>query len=160
MRYSFIESHRQVYRIETMCRVLKVSCSGYYSWRTRSVTAQVVSERVQSDRRLSVEIAEVFHRHQGRYGSPRIHAELRSLGKRHSRKRIARLMKQSSFIGRQTRLRMIRTTDSQHHEPIADNVLARQFVQTEPNRAKQSRTEYGVAILRMCIPNKVSHIWQ
>ena len=70
-----------------MCRVLEVSVSGYHSWRRRPV-----STRTQQDALLQQRIRTVHQRSKGRYGAPRIHAELRAEGLRVSRKRVARLM--------------------------------------------------------------------
>lgn len=72
-----------------MCRVLKVSRSGYYAWRDREP-----SKRAVEDARLCGLIREAHERSYGTYGSPRIHAELRLChGVRCSRKRVERLMR-------------------------------------------------------------------
>jgi len=90
-----------------MCKVLVVSISGYYAWRNREHSAQKSSVagsvstgslRKQSDAVLCGDIATIFHQHKKRYGSPRIHAELRKQGKHHGRKRVARLMKQQGLF--------------------------------------------------------------
>ena len=54
-----------------MCRLLRVSASGYYAWRTRSE-----SSRTKSDRELMKEIRRIHQDSKGVYGSPRVHAEL------------------------------------------------------------------------------------
>ncbi|MFP2962870.1 IS3 family transposase, partial [Myxococcus sp. 1LA] len=69
----------------------------------------------------------------GTYGSPRVHAELRAKGRRVSRKRVARLMGQQGLAARRTR-RFVHTTDSRHTQPVASNVLARDFSADAPNR--------------------------
>ena len=69
----------------------------------------------------------------GRYGSPRVHAELRASGERVSRKRGARLMKEANLAGRK-RGRTRKTTNSNHALPIAPNVLQRDFTATAPNQ--------------------------
>ena len=58
-----------------MCRVLGVSTSGYYVWRTRAH-----SERARADSELSVRIQAIHQRSRATYGAPRIHAELADQG--------------------------------------------------------------------------------
>ena len=65
-------------------------------------------------------------------GSPRIHAELQEQVKRHGRKRIARLMQQRG-ISAQRKRRRVRTTDSNHSNPVAPNLLNREFTASAPN---------------------------
>ena len=72
MKYQFIEEHKHEFPIVVMCGVLAVSESGFYAWRKRPA-----SRRKREDALLSQEIRQVFDKHQGRYGSPRIHRELR-----------------------------------------------------------------------------------
>ena len=69
--------HQAVYPVQTMCRVLEVSRSGYYAWRRREPSA-----RAQSDATLTARIREVHEDSRKTYGSPRIHAELQEEGQR------------------------------------------------------------------------------
>ena len=86
MRFRFIEDRRIDYPVRVMCGVLGVSPAGYYAWRTRPE-----SERSIANRDLLSEVRRVHRDNRGRYGSPRIHAELRDRGV--SRGRIERLMR-------------------------------------------------------------------
>ena len=104
-----------------MCRVLEVSKAGYYAWRDRTPSA-----RARANARLAVEIKAVHRRSRGTYGSPRVHAELRAQGVACSAKRVARVMRAEGIRAKQRRRCRV-TTDSRHAEPIAPNVLARQF---------------------------------
>ena len=97
--------------ITVACRVLGVSRSGYYRW-----SGAVPSPRACDDATLAAEIQEIYHAHKGRYGSPRIHRELRAGGRRVSRKRVARVMRGLGLRGRPPR-RFRRTTDSRHTPP-------------------------------------------
>jgi putative transposase len=117
------------YPIEVLCEVLDVSRSGYYAWKTRPRSA-----RAQQDAQLSKEISAAHARSRRTYGSPRIHADLRARGVRIGRKRIARLMREENLIARRKR-RFRRTTDSNHSQPIAPNVLDRQFEVEQLNEA-------------------------
>lgn len=104
-----------------MCRVLNVSCSAFYAWRSRPPCAH---ER--RDQALSCKIEQVFHQSRGRYGSPRVHQELRALGEVCSQKRVARLMRQRQLAVTAKRA-FVATTDSKHVHPLASNVLNRRF---------------------------------
>ena len=86
------------------------------------------------DRRLAVEVASIHAESRQRYGSPRVHAELRERGKKTSRKRVARLMRQQGLRARHKR-RFRTTTDSAHEFPVAPNRLKRKFEVDAPNTA-------------------------
>lgn len=111
-----------------MCRVMNVSTSGYYAWRSRPE-----SRRSRENRRLAVEIRAIHAESRQTYGSPRVYAELRARGVQCSRGRVERLMRQSGIRARQAK-RFRATTDSQHHLPVAENVLDRNFGATDTNR--------------------------
>lgn len=121
MRYAFIEAYRKQHAVVTMCRVLQVSKAGYYAWRDRAPSA-----RELSNRRLAVEIRAVHQRSHRTYGSPRVHAELVALGEDVNRKRVERVMR-AEGIRAKTKRKFRVTTDSRHGEPIAPNVLDREF---------------------------------
>ncbi len=104
-----------------MCRVLEVTRSGFYAWREREPSA-----RARKDQRLRIEIRAIHRKTCGRYGSPRIHDELRSRGERVSRKRVARLMRVEGLRGKKKR-RFRVTTNSDHAYPVAPNLLDRKF---------------------------------
>jgi putative transposase len=94
--YPFIEAEKQGSRnVKRACELLKVSRAAYYAAR-----AGRSSDRDREDAELTTRIKAEHKRSKGRYGVPRIHAELRRQGHRHSRKRIARLMRQAGLAGR------------------------------------------------------------
>ena len=92
--YRFMDLHQGEHRIATMARVLGVSRSGYYAWKTRPV-----SSRARTDELLKKEISRVHALHEGAYGAPRIHGELQRQGWKVSRKRVARLMRELGIQG-------------------------------------------------------------
>jgi len=92
--YRFIDLHRGEHRVATMARVLGVSRSGYYAWKTRPL-----SSRARADELLKEEISGVHARHHGAYGAPRIHGDLQRRGWKVSRKRVARLMRELGIHG-------------------------------------------------------------
>ncbi len=121
-RYRFIASEKANFPVRLMCRVLEVSPSGFYDWCTRAP-----SDRAVSDAALLEKIRKVFTKHRGRYGAPRIHAELREEhGLRVSRKRVARLMRLDGLEGRHQRKRRGLTRQDKTAAPAPD-LLGRQF---------------------------------
>ena len=129
MRFRFIEDRRTDYPVRTLCEVLEVSPAGYYAWRSRPE-----SQRSAANRELVDDIRRVHRDARGRYGSPRIHVELKAQGRGASRGRIERLMRYHGIRAIMARPRWVRTTDSRHDLPIAPNLLDRNFVAAAPNR--------------------------
>jgi transposase InsO family protein len=94
--YPFIEAEKSRRRnVKRACELLKVSRSAYYAAR-----GDEPSERARDDTELAAQVRAVHGESKGRYGSPRVHAQLRAQGRRHSRKRVARLMRQAGLQGR------------------------------------------------------------
>jgi putative transposase len=114
--------------VTILCRTLKVSTSGYYAWRHREE-----SNHAKRDRRLKVLVKEAHVNSRRTYGSPRVHEELKAKGEKVSRKRVIRLMQEQELQARQ-RKRYKHTTDSDHDDPIAPNLLDRQFTAEAPNQ--------------------------
>lgn len=111
-----------------MCRVLSVSGSGYYAWRRRSPSACS-----QANEALLRQIRQVHEQSDQTYGSPRVYYELRGQGIPCSENRVARLMRLHRITPPMVR-RFVCTTDSKHRLPVAENVLARQFVPASVNQ--------------------------
>jgi putative transposase len=105
-----------------------VSASGYYAWCRRPESAHA-----QRDRRLKVLVRASFETSKQRYGSPRIHEDLIEQRERVSRKRVIRLMQEEGLQAR-ARKRFKSTTMSDHGQPVAANLLDRQFRADAPNR--------------------------
>jgi transposase InsO family protein len=120
-KYAAIHAHRDRFAVRLMCAALDVSPSGYYASQRRAP-----SRRAERDARLRLVVRTVFRETKGRYGSPRIHDELTAAGERTSEKRVARLMREDGLVARRRR-RFLATTDSDHAEPVAPNLLARDF---------------------------------
>ncbi len=111
-----------------MCRVLKVSLSGYHAWANRPRE----TEATRSDRILLEHIRSIHRESRCTYGSPRIHAELRQKETRVGRKRVARLMRKDCLAGK-VRRRFVITTDSSHGLTAAPSILNRDFSPKEPD---------------------------
>jgi transposase InsO family protein len=93
--YPFIEAEKKCRRnVKRACELLKVSRAAFYAHLSGP------SGRDQEDAELTAEIQAVHEDSKGRYGAPRVHAVLRRRGRRHGRKRVARLMRQAGVEGR------------------------------------------------------------
>lgn len=132
MIYAFVEAEKANHRISRMCRALKVSKSGFYGWRDRPPSA-----RAQADARLLEKITRIHRDSRETYGAPRIHIELRTLGVRCARKRVARLMREAGLFGcGGRRRRKARTTLGPQSEriPPAPDLVKRNFTPEAPDR--------------------------
>jgi len=136
MKFAFIAREKATYGVDLLCAVLGVSRSGFYASQTRAVCA-----RTQDDQKLAVQVAAAHVASKKRYGSPRVHRELRAQGHEIGRHRVARLMREQGLRARKKR-RFQTTTDSSHGLPVAANVLDRQFTVEVPNVAWVSDITY------------------
>ncbi|NRA38383.1 MAG: IS3 family transposase [Planctomycetes bacterium] len=127
MKYAFIDEHCRDWSIVRQCSLLSVSTSGFYAWRNRPE-----SPRFKEDKKLRMVIHTFFHNFNGIYGSPRIYREMKSNGYRIGRKRVERLMREMELFASIPK-RFVRTTDSEHDDPIAPNLLKQEFSATKPN---------------------------
>jgi transposase InsO family protein len=119
-----------------MCQVLGVSASAYYEWEREQESAHA-----RRDGELRELVRGIFTDFRGRYGAPRIQRALSKKGVRVSRKRVARLMRESGIRAKSAR-KYKATTDSNHRLPIAPNLLERRFEVNGPNRAWVSDITY------------------
>jgi putative transposase len=126
--FNLIDAERASYPVAVLCRVLGVSKSGYYAWRGRPP-----SERRRQDALLTEKIREIHSRSRQTYGYPRVHAELRSLGVRCGRRRVARLMRAAGLRGC-VRGKKRRTTRRDPRAAPAPDLLCRDFVAVRPNK--------------------------
>jgi len=110
-----------------MCDALEVTASGYYAWANRAD-----SPAEQRRQEVLGEIEVIHAEVKQRYGSPRMRAELKARKHECSENMVAKLMK-AHGIQAKTRKRFIRTTDSNHKLPVAENLLARDFDPSGPN---------------------------
>jgi putative transposase len=113
-----IEEQSQEYPIRELCAALNVSRSGYYAWRARQ---ESVRDRV--NREMAQQIKQLFEAKRQRYGSPRMTEQLRRQGQVCNHKRVERLMRQEGLRARSGRKRKVRTTHSDHDQPVAPNLL-------------------------------------
>ena len=98
-RFAFIADHHAEFGIRYLCRQLKVSFQGYYTWLDRPPSA-----RDEANREVLRKIETLYQLHDGNYGSPRIHAALVEEGEVVNHKRVERLMRESGLVGKAGRL--------------------------------------------------------
>lgn len=127
MKYAFILVSEVAFPVAVTCRVLGVSRSGFYDWK-----AQPVSIRSERSVALRAKVREAFEASRRTYGSPRVRADLRAAGETVSEKTIAKLMREEGLVAR-AKKRFRATTDSKHDDPIAPNIVEREFVMEEKN---------------------------
>ena len=128
MKFAWIAAEKACFRISQLCRALDVAPSGFYAWSRRPESAHA-----QRDRRLRVLVRTSFEASHQRYGSPRVHEDLLEQGIRVSRKRVIRLMQEEGLKAR-VRKRFSCTTMSDHDQPVAGNLLDRQFTAAAANQ--------------------------
>ncbi len=127
MRFAFIAAEK-AFPVVLLCKALGVSESGFYAWRKRQPSAHD-----RKDSELRVLINAFFVKSRKTYGSIRIHEDLAESGHRCGRNRVIRLMQEEGLRAR-PRKRVKATTMSQHDQPVAANVLDRDFAATAPNQ--------------------------
>ena len=128
-----------------MCRVLKVSTSGYYAWRNRPP-----SKRAQKDAMLTEKIREIHDWSRSTYGSPRVHAALQDEGIRVGKKRVARLMKEAGLRGVSRRKRPSTTIREEGARPAPD-LVERDFSAEEPDQLWVADITY--------VPTNAGHLY-
>ena len=129
MKFAFIDAERSQWPVAVLCKMLEISRSGYYAWTTRPE-----APKEKADAEVVAEIRAAHKGGRGAYGSPRVVRALRKKGRQISQKRVARLMRKEGIVGRKKK-RFRKTTDSNHPDPIAPNVLARNFDVDLPDTA-------------------------
>lgn len=129
MKYQFIDEHREEFVITVMCRVLDVSRSGYYAWRKRPISPRKMANDI-----LLEQIKQAHQQSRQTYGSPRIQAELVAQGIPCGHNRVARLMRLHGLSANQKRAFKVITTDSNHDQPVAPNLLEQDFEADQPNQ--------------------------
>jgi transposase InsO family protein len=123
-----MKAHQAAHAIPSLARVLGVSASGYYAWVKRRPSRRAVQDADLLER------IRAFHRaSRGTYGTPRIHRDLRDVGIRVGRKRVARLLKQAGLRG-VSRRKWVRTTVRSAMGRPAPDLVQRQFVASAPNQ--------------------------
>jgi putative transposase len=136
MSFELVAAEEAHYPKALMCRALGLSRSGNHAYSTRGP-----SRRALEEQQLDLLVAAIFRELKGRYGAPRIERELRHRGHHTSKKRVAASMVRQGLRSRPRR-HWHRTTDSNHTQPIAPNLLNRNFTAKAPDQVWVADTTY------------------
>jgi putative transposase len=129
VKFAFIKDSLSEYPVVICCEVLEVSRSGFYAWRDRPVSA--AKRRREA---LGKKVKTVYEENRSVYGSPRICRALRAQGEVISEKTVAKSMKELAIQAKIKKSFVPITTDSDHANPVAQNILNREFSAELPNR--------------------------
>lgn len=129
MKFAFIKEHLSAFPAQVCCDVLEVSRSGYYAWCGRPQ-----SQRARRREELAGKIQQVHRENREVYGSPRVCQVLQAQGESVCENTVADIMKERQIRAKTKRKFVPRTTDSRHQQPIANNLLDRQFDAQLPNQ--------------------------
>jgi transposase InsO family protein len=124
-RFRFVEDHRGVYDVKRLCRLVEVSTSGFYAWRSRPASARAVA-----DHALLEQITTIHVDSRRTYGAPRVHGQLRRRGVHVGCKRVARLMHHAGLVGVNPRRKWRRGRPDIAPAP---DLLRRDFSAEQPN---------------------------
>ena len=127
---------RPVYSLPLLCRTLKVSRSGYYTWLHRKL-----SKHAQDEAHLEIEIRAANERTRGTYGPERLQKDLAKHGINAGFSRIRRIRKKLGIRCKQVK-KFKATTNSKHTLPVAENLLDQNFAVSSPNRIWTSDITY------------------
>ena len=129
-RYRFISTHRALYGVQRMCRVLGIRRQGYYEW-LDAAEARERRQRAEDD--LAAEITAIHTFHKKAYGSKRVTVELRRRGQLVNRKRVERIMRERGVVG-WTRRRRRSLTKQDVTAPPAPDLIGRDFTAAAPGQ--------------------------
>lgn len=128
MKYSFIKEHENCCKIRELCRFLNVSACGYYKWISKEK-----SNKKSTREELIKDIQKIYQASQCRYGAPKIHAELKVLGKNYNIKTVQNVM-QENGIQAQLRRRFKTKKLQTDNRVITPNILDQNFTTDQPNK--------------------------
>jgi len=129
VRYAFIKAHEAQHSIRRMCQAMQVHPSGYYAWQ-----AEPQSARAKDDQRLGGLLKQAWLESGGVYGYRKLTLDMRDLGERCGKHRVARLLKLEGLRS-QTGYRRKPSMRGGKPAVVAQNHLQRQFSVSKPNQS-------------------------
>jgi len=120
-----MKEHTYEFPVQKMSSVLGVSRSGYYKWLKRGAPSKHVEDE------LDISIKASFERSRQTYGSPGVAQDLANEGIKSSKSTVARRMQVLKISPKRPK-RWVRTTQSKHDNPAAENLLDRDFEAARP----------------------------
>lgn len=136
MRYGFVQEQRRYFPVTCLCRVMRLSTSGFYAWKAKG--AQLIDHQTWP---LCSRMKALFAESRQSLGSRRMVQQLRKEGFDVGRYRVRRLMRKLDLVFKKKK-RFVITTDSRHLQPVAANLLAREFNPPETNRVWSTDITY------------------
>jgi putative transposase len=129
VRFAFVKDNRSRYPVAVLCDVLSVSRSGFYAWAKRPAESGRSRRRAE----LAEQVRAAHADSRQTYGSPRVTRALKASGIKACENTVAKVMREQQIRSKVVRRFRVRTTDSAHAHPVADNLLDRDFAATAPN---------------------------
>ena len=127
MKYEYMDEHRERFGLKSMCKVLRVSRSGYYKWKSRGSGL-----RAQRRELVKLKVKELYEHFEKRYGAPRLSRELNAEGIPCSHNYVASILRELGLRARNgKRFRYSKSNNSKQN--IQPNLLARNFKASRPN---------------------------
>ncbi len=135
MKYAFITQHKKTWPVDVMCRLLGVSRNAYYRY------CQQVRQPDPDHQAMLAAVKEIAEASQNSYGSRRMKRALNALGYPVGRRKARSLMKEAGIKARYRKKYKV-TTNSNHQQPVFDNVLNREFAVAAQDQAYVSDITY------------------
>jgi putative transposase len=136
VRYAWIKQHRDNFPIALMCRILKLSTSGYYEWLGRTA-----SPRRRRSELIGQAAARSYFNSNRIYGYRKVHDDLKERDIKCCQETVRRIMRSAGLFSKVKR-KFIATTDSTHNLAVAQNILDRDFFADAPDRKWASDITY------------------
>jgi putative transposase len=136
VKFGFIKEHKKEFSIRAMCRVLEVSVSGYYQW-----YKGLKSKRQQENEQLLRKIESIHQQSRKQYGSAKVYRQLRQDGEVYNHKRVEHLMRENQLKAKRNK-KFKATTNSEHQQPVAENLLNREFRVSQADKVWVSDITY------------------
>lgn len=136
MKYAWIHAHRDSYPVKIMCKVLEVSTSGYYD-----SLKPTQSPRQQRREQIAAAAEAAYRDSHCIYGYRKVHDDLQEQKVECCRETVRRVLREKGLVSRAKR-KFVVTTDSRHAQPVAANVLDRDFQAEAPDRKWTSDITY------------------
>ncbi len=132
---AFVAAHKTVYPIAQLCRIVGIARRRFYGFvQSQPARDQRQRQRAGRDSELLPKIKAAVSQSKKRYGSKRVHQDLKADGLHVSERRVARIMRENNVSPRLCKRRKPRTTDSNHSLKPSPNLLEQQFGCSVPNR--------------------------
>lgn len=136
-RYQFIKANSNNYTVAKLCKVLRVSRSGYYTWDNKPE-----SNRSRENKELLDKIKKIHKESHDIFGSVKITQTVNQDSQKPiNHKRVERIMKENGIHSKVAK-KFKATTNSNHKLPVAENILNRDFTVDKPNEKMVSDITY------------------